>query len=545
MANGIIINVVGNHYNTLLLKGNEIVEYRKESRAQLHAVGDIYVGRVKRIVPSVNAAFIDIGHDRHGFLHKSDVSPFEREISAFFGNVFRSRRAKDITKVVLGEPMGKDREVTELLRKDQKVIVQVSKEAISSKGPRLSTSIALFGRYLVLLPFDAGVSVSRRIARLAEKKRLKNLLSSISPGNFGVVARTDAEGKSAAVLDEDVKRLYRSWEKIVAAIAKQKTLGRVMSAGSFTQSIDNYLYGADFDKVVVDDEQLYNAIKKHLSVTYPERAEKVYLYSDKGRDIFSYFNLKKKIASLMGREVPLKGGGYLIIEPTEALCSIDVNTGTFALSGRAQEEISLDTNLRAVREVARQIRARGLGGIIAIDLIDMPDPANRRKVEAALRKYLKEDPAKSDMRPIDKFGVLLITRERTRPPLEIEDGEKCYHCYGTGKVQPALDIVALLEREVGLLATKHKIKRKMFVHLHPFLLAYLNRGLVSKSLRWYVKYGKWITLVEDATLSVREYKVFDTQKNLIAVSPFGKKGDESPLEQMDKADLAVTNEVEE
>ena len=494
-----------------------VIEYHREPKDAVHLVGDIFLGKIKKIIESFNVAFVDIGHEKDAFLHYSDLSPHTPSLDSFTKKVLKTKEPQDVCTQKLASPTNKDGKIKQVLKVGQNFLVQVAKEAIHSKGLRVSSNISLPGRFLILLPFNNKVTVSQKIATASERARLKRLVSSIKPKNFGIIIRTSAENKEVAILDNELKSLRQKWEAGIQRLTDAKPGDRIVTELRATASILRDIYDESFDKIIVDDKTTYAEIQNHLKQLLPERKKVVYLYQGK-KKIFQYLNLQHKIDQLLGKIVGIKGGGYLVIEQTEAMFTIDVNTGSFIIEGKNKEEIAFAVNMAAIEEVYRQVRLRNMGGIISVDCVGMDDIKNRRALYQKMKELLKSDPAKTDVIPLNKFCVMLLTRSRLRPAISIENKEICPTCYGSGKIQPSMNIISLLEEQLKQLCSKRKL-RNLTIRVHPYLYAYLHQGFLSKKREWFLNYWQWINIVQDDTLAITDYKIFNSKKALIATNP--------------------------
>lgn len=505
MSNELIISATQDGCRIALLKDKQLAEFHEEQDGSKFVVGDIYLGTVKKIVPGLNAAFIDIGYEKDAFLHYLDLGAQFASLLKFTKLV----RTKKITggkldKFQLEKDIDKHGKIGQQLSKVQLIPVQVVKEPISTKGPRLSCEISLAGRYLVLVPFSSGVSISKRISSNDERKRLQRLIQSIKPENFGVIIRTVAEGKEVAELDKDMKSLVKMWDDGVARMMDANPRDKIIGELNKTSSILRDVLNESFDSVMVDDKKIYDEVKAYIHNIAPDKEKIVKLYTGKAK-IFEHFGVEKQIKSAFGQTVSLRGGGYLIIEHTEALHVIDVNSGNKSNREESQETTALSVNIEAAKEVARQFRLRDMGGIIVVDFIDMRGLDNKKLIYNTVKEEMEADKAKHTILPLSKFGLMQITRERVRPQMNIATKEVCPTCNGSGKIEASILVTDKIEEHVRHLFEKQN-ETKLVLALHPFLFAYYTKGIISKRMRWFFKYKKSVELIKDSSLAITEYK---------------------------------------
>lgn len=510
MSNELIISGTEDGCRIALLKDKTLVEFHHESEESKFTVGDIYLGMVKKVVPGLNAAFIDVGYDKDAFLHYLDLGPQFSSLQKFTKLV----RAKKINGGRLdkfqSEPdIDKHGKITQQLSRNQVIPVQIVKEPISTKGPRLSCELSLAGRYLVLVPFSNAVSVSKKITSGEERKRLLRLIQSIKPDNFGVIIRTVAENKEVAELDKDLRNLVNTWEEGMKRLPNANPRDKVIGELNKTSSILRDLLNESFDSVLVDEKKMYEEVRAYIRTIAPDKEKIVKLHSGKTK-IFEYYGVEKQIKSAFGQTVSLKGGGYLIIDHTEALHVIDVNSGNKSNREENQETTALSVNVEAAKEIARQLRLRDMGGIIVIDFIDMKSQDNKKLIYRVMKEEMMDDKAKSTVLPLSKFGLMQITRERVRPEMNIATREVCPTCNGTGKISASILVSDLIEKNIEHLIVKQN-EKELVLALHPYLHAYFTQGLISQRMRWYFKYRRWINLVKDSSMPVTEFKFLNKE----------------------------------
>jgi ribonuclease G len=505
LSNELIISATQDGCRIALLKDKQLAEFHEEQDGSKFVVGDIYLGTVKKIVPGLNAAFIDIGYEKDAFLHYLDLGAQFASLLKFTKLV----RSKKITggkldKFQLEKDIDKHGKIGQQLAKVQLIPVQVVKEPISTKGPRLSCELSLAGRYLVLVPFSSGVSISKRISSSDERKRLQRLIQSIKPENFGVIIRTVAEGKEVAELDKDMKSLVKMWDDGVARMVDANPRDKVIGELNKTSSILRDVLNESFDNVIVDDKKIYDEVKSYIHTIAPDKEKIVKLYTGKAK-IFEHLGVEKQLKAAFGQTVSLRGGGYLIIEHTEALHVIDVNSGNKSNREESQETTALSVNIEAAKEVARQFRLRDMGGIIVVDFIDMRGLDNKKLIYNTVKEEMEADKAKHTILPLSKFGLMQITRERVRPQMNIATKEVCPTCNGSGKIEASILVTDKIEEHIRHLFEKQN-EKKLVLALHPFLFAYYTKGIISKRVKWFFKYKHPVELIKDSSLAITEYK---------------------------------------
>ena len=505
MSNELIISATQNGSRIALLKDKQLVEFHEEQEGSKFVVGDIYLGSVKKVVQGLNAAFIDIGYEKDAFLHYLDLGPQFSSLMKFTKLV----RGKKITggrldKFKAEKDIDKHGKITQQLSKGLLLPVQVVKEPISTKGPRLSSELSIAGRYLVLVPFSNTVSVSKKISSSEERKRLQRIIQSIKPEGFGVIIRTVAESKETAELDRDLRNLVKMWDdgmtRMTAANGRDKLIGEINKTSSLLRDLLN----ESFDNVTVDDKKIFEEIKAYIHTIAPEKDKIVKLYTGKAK-VFEHYGIEKQIKSAFGQTVSLRGGGYLIIEHTEALHVVDVNSGNKSTREESQETTALSVNLEAAKEIARQLRLRDMGGIIVVDFIDMRSQDSRKLIYKTMKDEMGDnDRAKHTVLPLSKFGLMQITRECVRPQMNIVTKEVCPTCNGTGSITASILITDQIEQHIEHLFVKQN-ETELVLALHPFLFAYYTKGIISKRVKMFFKYKRWVKIVKDSSLGITEF----------------------------------------
>lgn len=515
MQSELIVDVQSKEVSIALLEDSRLVSLQKEARNIAYAVGDIYLAKVKKLMPGLNAAFVNVGFEKDAFLHYLDLGSQFSSYSKFLTELLdkKQKQLPQISKMQLLPDIDKHGSISDVLTQGKELMVQIVKEPISSKGPRLTTEITLTGRYMVLIPFCDKVSISQKIKTSEEKVRLRQLIESIRPKNFGVIIRTSAEGKRVAELNHEMKTLVKYWEESTAKARTAQAPALIFQEESRIVSVLRDVFSPSFESVWVNDEETYRQIYQYVELIAPDRKDIVKLYK-KDEPIFDHFNITKQIKSSFGKTVSFKSGAYIIIEHTEALHVIDVNSGNRSKAANDQESNALEVNMRAADEIARQLRLRDMGGIIVIDFIDMAKVEHRQKLYEHMREIMANDRARHNILPLSKFGLMQITRQRVRPALDIVTAETCPSCYGKGQVQPSLLFTDTLREKLEYLV--NGLNQSGFtMYIHPFVDAYIKKGLVSTYRKWRMELGRKFKILPDQSLAYLQYKVLDKDRNEI------------------------------
>ena len=509
MKSELIVDVQSTEVSIALLEDSRLVSLQKESRSQAYAVGDIYLAKVKKLMPGLNAAFVNVGYEKDAFLHYLDLGSHYASYNSFLEFLLGEdrRRIPAISKMKLLPDIDKHGTVADQLTAGKELLVQIVKEPISSKGPRLTTELAFTGRYMVLMPFSDKISISQKIKSTEEKHRLRQLISSIKPRNFGVIIRTSAEGKGAAELVGELKTLLQCWNDAISRAQRATAPSLVFEEESRIVGVLRDIFSPTFESVWVNDPDVKSQIEKYVSIIAPERASIVKLYKD-DTPIFDHFNITRQIKSSFGKTVSFKSGAYIIIEHTEALHVIDVNSGNRAKATNDQESNALEVNLRAADEIARQLRLRDMGGIIVIDFIDMNKSEHRQQLFDHMREIMANDRARHNILPLSKFGLMQITRQRVRPAMDVITTESCPSCFGKGEIQPSLLFTDVLYEKLEYLVKDLKVSN-FVMYVHPYVDAYLKKGLLSTYRRWRMSIGGSWRIVADQSLAYLQYRVVD------------------------------------
>ncbi len=496
-----------------LLEDKKLVELHHEKADASFAVGDLYLGKVKKLIPGLNAAFVDVGFEKDAFLHYTDLSPYARSLLKFTHQAMneKSPGGFDFSKFEIEPEIIKTGKINEVLGQKPNILVQILKEPIAAKGPRLSCEISLPGRFVVLTPFNDIIAVSRKIHSADERKRLQKIVESIKQKNFGVIVRTAAEGKNTAELHEDLTMLVSSWKSIQENLKGATAPCKIMSEQTKTTSMLRDLLNEDFNRIVVNDKNIFNDTRTYIQKIAPEKTDIVSFYHN-GAPIFDQYGVTKQVKAAFGKTVNLPSGAYLIIEHTEALHVIDVNSGYKSVSNN-QELNALETNLEAAAEISRQLRLRDLGGIIVADFIDMKLPDNKRRLIEAMEDFMRPDRAKHAVLPISKFGLMQITRQRMKPEVNINTQEVCPTCNGTGKISSTLILEDEIEKNLSyLVMQKHK---GLTITVHPIIYAFLTKGFLSIRRRWSWKYKQKIRVKANNNYHLTQFHFFDQNEEEI------------------------------
>jgi ribonuclease G len=494
-----------------LLEDKKLMEIHREKKIEESAVGDIYFGKVKKMNAALNAAFVSIGDEKDAFLHYLDLGLYARSLNEFVNQAINNRK-RSIANIKLQPEIGKSGKISDIVQTGQTILVQIAKEPISTKGARLTSEISLAGRFLVLVPFMNKITVSQKIKNGEERNRLRKIVQSICPKRFGIIIRTVAQNKNVDELTTDLNLLLEKWKSIISKLPQAKPPVKIASEEDRITSIIRDVMDDSFDAIHVDNKELYQEIKSYLVTHIPDKKNIVKLYKGK-KPLYEEMNIALQIKSSFGKTVILKQGVYLIIEHTEAMHVIDVNSGNRMKSGTSEEN-ALRVNLEAAAEIARQLRLRDMGGIISIDFIDLAKTANRTILYRTLQELMKKDKAKHTILPVNKFGVVQITRQRVRATTVIETSENCPSCNGTGKIKSALLIQEDIENMIEYLIDK-QLEKGFYLAVHPFIHTYFTKGILSKQWHWFRRFHRWIKIVPKPNFAVMEFKFYNSNNDQI------------------------------
>jgi ribonuclease G len=510
----LIIDSTPNGVTIALQQDKQLVELHTEHVNNNYAVGDIYLGRIKKIMPGLNAAFVDVGYEKDAFLHYLDLGPQVQSLIKLTKMV-KSGSYKDklLDSFKLEEDINKSGKISEVLSKNMLIPVQIAKEPISTKGPRLSSDLSIAGRFVVLVPFSNTISISKKIKSNTERARLKKIVESIKPRNFGVIIRTVSEGKGVSELQKDLLDLISKWETFAKKLFRAEPSKRVLGEMGRASTILRDILNPDFTNIYVNDNGIYEEVKTYVRDISPELERIVKPYKHK-EPIFEHFGVEKQIKASFGKTVNLAGGAYLVIEHTEALHVIDVNSGNRTANPENQEENAFQVNKEAAREIARQLRLRDMGGIVVIDFIDMHKPNNRKELFDYLKGEMMLDRAKHTILPPSKFGLVQITRQRVRPEMNITTNEKCPACNGTGEIKASIILMDDIQNNLTYILNEQN-EKNITLCVHPYIEAYIKKGLFSCQWKWFFNYGKWIKVKGMPSYYLTEFHFLNSKEEEI------------------------------
>lgn len=515
MTSELIIDAQAKEVTIALLENQRLVEFQREEQHSRWAVGNIYAARVKKIMPALNACFVEVGYEREAFLHYQDLGAQFLSLEKYTKQVISDRKRLAPAEKMRRQPeLPKVGEIQNTLEVGQEIMVQITKEPINTKGPRLTGEISFPGRYLVLIPFEDKVSVSSKIKSAEERARLKQLIQSIKPHNFGVIVRTVAEGKRVAELDNEMEVLVSAWRESLYKM-QHATQWPVLVHEETSRAVSllRDLFNPSYESIIINQPEAYAEVKKYVSLIAPERESIVKQYKGK-LPIFDNYNVTKQVKAGFGKTVSFKKGAYLVIEHTEALHVVDVNSGNRNRGVEGQEANAFEVNMGAAEELARQLRLRDMGGIIVVDFIDMDSAEHRQKLYEHMTELMRPDRAKHNILPLSKFGLMQITRQRVRPAMDVNVEEACPTCHGKGTIKSSFLFTDTLEGKIDYVMTNLGVK-KLRLYVHPYVAAYIFSGLISLYRKWQLKYGLGLTIIPSQELGFLEYKFVDKANNEI------------------------------
>jgi ribonuclease G len=525
MRKEILINATSDETRIAITEDGKIAELFLETPETERNVGDIYLGKTGKVIPGIRAAFIDLGFPQDAFLHFSDISDSLDEYSSIIGDDSDFDDEDDDEEEEQQQPQangnrnfnrngnrnGNRNSSKDInLERGQDIVVQITKEPVGKKGFRVTSKVSIPGRYLVLMPFGSRIGISKKIYNSKEKRRLRSLVRSAMPKGFGIIIRTVAMNQDDKLILDDLNNLINTWNDISAKLKTEKPPYLLYKDASTLNSVIRDLFRDEVNKVIVDSKKLHKEIISYLEITSPEFLSRVQLYTG-NQPLFDSFNVEKQIQETMRRKVWLKNGGYIIIEPTEAMTVVDVNSGKYAKS-KDQEVNSLATNIEAAIEIVRQVRLRDIGGIIVIDFIDLYDDKNKKKLYEEVRREFRKDRAKVTVLPISDFGLCQITRQRIRQNIIHSVSDTCMMCKGSGRISSKAGFLTRLER----ILQRYKGGSNGFfitLRVNPYLKAYLESGFISSITKLSFKYFIWIKLEEDENLAFDDIKIISSKQN--------------------------------
>ncbi len=503
MNKELIIKTSSEAVDFALLRDGKLIELHREASENSFSVGDIFLAKVRKPVSGLNAAFVNVGHQKDAFLHYHDLGPQFNSLMKFTKALLQKKTSNySLANFSLEEEIDKEGSISDVIKANQSILVQIVKEPISTKGPRISSELSLAGRYVVMVPFSDRISVSQKIESSEEKSRLKRLVTSIRPKGFGIIIRTVAEGKKVAELDQDIKRLVKKWETLCDNVSKGHHPSKVLVELNRSTSYLRDVFNESFTGIHTDDPEMADQIREYLSQISPKHESLIKLHTEV-TPIYEKFGIDRQIKTSFGRTASMSKGAYLVIEHTEAMHVIDVNSGNRSNRANSQEDTALEVNLIAASEVARQLRLRDMGGIIVVDFIDMGKGEHRKKLYDQLKEEMNDDRAKHKILPPTKFGLIQITRQRVRPEMNITTTEKNPNAVEDA-VEAPISIIDKLEYQIERIALK-KVKEKVFLHIHPFIAAYLTKGLFSFRYKWYKKHKVWVSVIPRDAYTYLQY----------------------------------------
>ena len=514
MVKELIINSTPSGVNIALLQDKQLVELNKEQINNNYAVGDIYMGRIKKIMPGLNAAFVDVGYEKDAFLHYLDLGPQVQSLLKL-SKVVRSNSFKDhlLDHFQKETDIDKSGKISDVLVKNQLIPVQIAKEPISTKGPRLSSDLSIAGRFVVLVPFSDVISISKKIRSNTERTRLKKIVEGIKPKNFGVIIRTVSEKKGVTEIQKDLLDLISKWESFMKKMPTTEPSKRILGEMGRASTILRDILNDEFANIYVDDQSIYEEIKSYVHEISPELDKIVKLYKGK-EPIFDHFGIDKQIKGSFGRTVNLPGGAYLVVEHTEALHVIDVNSGNRNASPENQEQNAFMVNKEAAKEIARQLRLRDMGGIVVIDFIDMHKAPNRKDLFDYLRAEMNYDRAKHTILPPSKFGLVQITRQRVRPEMNIITVEKCPSCNGTGEIKASIVLMDDIANNLNYILNE-QAEKGITLCVHPYIEAFIKKGFINQQMKWFFKYNQWVKIKAVSSYHLTEFHFLSSKEEEI------------------------------
>jgi ribonuclease G len=503
MIRELVIHANSKGVEIALLENKKLVEYHLDAYdKEGFAAGDVYLGRVRKLNPGLNAAFVEIGHEKDAFIHYSDLSPYIRSIRAYASGAYSGSQPHTLDTFATEPYIEKDGKIEDVLQKGDVLICQVAKEAISTKGPRLTCELSIPGRYIVLTPFQDSIGISKKITDDAERDRLTQILRELKPKNFGIVVRTNAEKISRDELQRDVENLMKKWKHLSDQIHNKQAPKLLLKEMTKSFSIIRDLLNDSFERIITDSAMLLTDLREFVNETAPDKSNILQLHHSH-TPLFEEYDVSRQVKTAFGKIVTLKSGAYIVIEHTEALHVIDVNSGPKIKKDIEQDTHAFNINVEAANEIARQMRLRNIGGIIVIDFIDMKSQSYKNQLLDVMHDAMRSDKAKHVILPVSKFGLMEITRQRVKEQVTIDTAEPLLN--SKLKIDQPLQIVDNIYSELELLRSHPE--NRFLLYVHPFIYAFLKKGTLSFRMRWYYKINKWVKLIQDSSLKLSEYKM--------------------------------------
>ena len=514
MSNEIIIRSNSRAVDFALLKNGKLIELHKQNDSNKFNVGDIFLAKTKKTISGLNAAFVNVGYEKDAFLHYHDLGPKVLSFIKFIKGVSTGKiKNFSLDRFQFETDIDKQGSISDIISPNQSLLVQIIKEPISTKGPRISSELSFAGRFLVLVPFSNRISISQKIESRDEKSRLKKLVQSIKPKGFGVIVRTVAIDKKVAELDKDLKNLYKKWIELCRNIKDVNMPSKVQTELNRSSSILRDIFDDSFSGIHVNQKSMFSEIKDYLSQIAPKKQSILKLHRS-DVPIFEHFKIERQIKTAFGKTVTMSKGAYLIIEHTEALHVIDVNSGNRSAKSKNQEETALEVNLIAATEIARQLRLRDMGGIIVIDFIDMLSPENRKSLFDHFKKEMESDRAKHKVLPPSKIGLIQMTRQRVRSEMDIKTKE--LNPNTNEMVEAPIVLIDKINNKLEKILNNKKYEnKKLVLHLHPFVAAYVKSGFPSLRSKWYFEHKKWIKVIPRDAYTYLHFRFFDGEGKII------------------------------
>ncbi len=510
MIKEIIINASTSQTRVAITEDGKLVDFFIEHPEKQRMVGDIHLGRVARVLPGIRAAFVDINLKHDAFLHFSDIGDRLDELQSMFDDDDDDENPNDENNQKKGDEAKEDpSQAYKKLHKGQDILVQIIKEPVKGKGVRVTSAISIPGRFTVLLPYDNKVGISKKISDYKERRRLRKIARSILPSNCGLIIRTAAREQSEEILIADLKYLVKTWENIQEKTKNNEPPIAVFRDVSTSMSVIRDLFTPDITNVYIDNKRIYKELTEYVSLIQPDLLKRFNHYRD-NEPIFEAFKIEEQIRGLMHRKADLPSGGHIVIEHTEAMTVIDVNSGRYAAK-KDQELNSLKTDLEAARELVRQLRLRDIGGLIVVDFIDLEDDKNRKKIYDELKKEFKKDRAKVAMLPMTDFGLMQITRQRVRENIVQSMSEVCPYCEGTGMLTKKSNII----HEVESWVKRYKLEpitRFLELKVHPSVALLLREGFPSRITKLQLNNSLRVKMIVDEKCDPRKFHFYN-QKN--------------------------------